>query len=85
MTKIIKHVDHAFNYQAFWDAVHVECRESMFDAETLGEYLDLAASTVKTQILAKSANEHWIPTIRTFVRLCNLLDLDPRDYWTTED
>lgn len=80
MNKLIVSMPMEFNRKLFAQ----DCRTMMaFAGVTQYEVDALVGSQVIASVLSE-AKADYMPTLRNFVALCNVLDLDPRRYFTLQ-
>lgn len=79
MTAYYMHEDWAFNAELF--AEHLQ---QMTDDDVIAaaELMDVSPQSVQRWRKGNYATEYNFPRMSNFLNLCNLLDLDPRDYFT---
>ena len=71
--------DWAFNSEKFAEDLQQMSGE---DCEAACELMGVTMSAMHRWRTGKFDNEFNFPRMSNFIHLCNLLDLDPRDYFT---
>jgi len=79
MTVKWSHVDWSFNAEAFAEALSGMTPDDM---QAAAELLGVSWQTIRRWQKGEYDTEFNFPRMSNFLNLCNLMDLDPRDYFT---
>lgn len=80
MTKTIVSIPVTFNREL----LAKDCRTMMkYASVTQSEVDEMIGSQVIASVLSEKRSD-YMPTLRNFLALCNVLDLDPRRYFTLQ-
>lgn len=84
MTTKHKHVNFEFDHMEFGLAMSGVMQAENITDEDLGDIVGLDHSTVGNYRTAMAKGK-WYPSMGTFLKICNALDIDPRQYFSLED
>lgn len=79
MASTYTHMDWSFDGVAFARDLTAM---SITDMQAAGELLGVSWQTIRRWQTGQYDNQFNFPRMSNFLKLCNLLDLDPRDYFT---
>jgi len=79
MTVKNSHADWAFNAELF--AEHLQ-KMNNSEMQATADLMGLSYAALKRWRKGIYATDYNFPPMSNFISLCNLLDLDPRDYFT---
>lgn len=79
-TKVVKRYDWVFAWQEWADALRAALKD--FTKEELAEIMEVHSHTILSWSGDEPHNDDTpYPSMTNFIKVCNMLDLDPRKFW----
>lgn len=73
-----------FTFDKMWWSALMARAASEIDKDVLAEMLNISASAIHNWSVGRYAEGFEHPSMSNFLRICNMLDVDPREFFVLE-